>query len=313
MIKKQLYPTLSVLCMLLTAFTGCANTTTGQQESKQTDTLRSHFTLPNIPAMLASSEERADYLVLHYWDHYNFADTTLIFKPEITEQAFADFVQVLPHAKKATQGINTMLTKAMTGSRAMFDHFVKLSEKYLYDPNSPMRNEELYIPVLQYIIVSNKVADIDKIRPKYQLEMAMKNRGGDTATDFTYTLANGRTGKLSQLKSDYTILFFNNPDCHDCNRIKEYMTTAPAFQVRAGRLAIVALYPDADLPLWLKVNYPSGWINGYDAGQVITKKQLYDLKAIPTLYLLDCDKRVILKDTTIEQIEQWLTRKQLNN
>ena len=50
-------------------------------------------------------------------------------------------------------------------------------------------------------------------------------------------------------------------------------------------------------------------INAYDAGQKITERQLYDLKAMPTLYLLDKDKRVILKDAPVEQIEQWLTEK----
>lgn len=44
-------------------------------------------------------------------------------------------------------------------------------------------------------------------------------------------------------------------------------------------------------------------------GAKITERQLYDLKAMPTLYLLDKDKRVILKDAPVEQIEQWLTEK----
>lgn len=35
-------------------------------------------------------------------------------------------------------------------------------------------------------------------------------------------------------------------------------------------------------------------------------KNLYDLKAIPTLYLLDKDKKVLLKDATVAQIDQYL-------
>ena len=47
------------------------------------------------------------------------------------------------------------------------------------------------------------------------------------------------------------------------------------------------------------------WINGYDDGTIITNKRLYDIKAIPTLYLLDKNKRIILKDTSLEEIENY--------
>ena len=52
------------------------------------------------------------------------------------------------------------------------------------------------------------------------------------------------------------------------------------------------------------------WIDGYDAGQRLTREQVYDLKAMPTLYLLDAEKRVILKDALFEQVEErlmWMT------
>lgn len=34
-------------------------------------------------------------------------------------------------------------------NRKMLHFFEELADKYLYDPNSPMRNEEFYIPVLE--------------------------------------------------------------------------------------------------------------------------------------------------------------------
>ena len=34
--------------------------------------------------------------------------------------------------------------------------------------------------------------------------------------------------------------------------------------------------------------------------------EIYDLKAIPTLYLLDKDKKVVLKDVTFNQVENYL-------
>lgn len=70
-----------------------------------TDSIRkASFTLPEIPSSLKTPRERAVYLSVHYWDHYNFADTTLISKKEITEQAFVDFLEVLQFVDKKCSG-----------------------------------------------------------------------------------------------------------------------------------------------------------------------------------------------------------------
>lgn len=331
-----------------------------------TDSVRQGFTLPRIPQNLTSPEDRIDYLTAHYWDNFDFTDTTLISKPEITEQAFADFIDLLANVSYPAAGSAlTRMMEASAADSAMLAHFAELSEKYLYDPNSPLRDEEFYIPVLQYLAASPHLDSLSRLRPRYQLELALRNRPGDIAADFTYTLKSGRRSRMSQIKADYTILFFNNPDCGDCNRVKEYMDTSPVIggQLRkqagqgktaaggpaggpsdssadksaggsrgdsagssvggsednstggpasgpAGReLAVLALYTEGDIVHWRNAEYPPGMINAYDAGQKIAAQQSYDLKAMPTLYLLDKDKRVILKDAPVEQIERWLVEK----
>ena len=55
---------------------------------------------------------------------------------------------------------------------------------------------------------------------------------------------------------------------------------------------------------------PSSWINAYDAGARISKEELYDLKAIPSMYLLDRDKRVLAKDAFEVGYIEWLLDRQ---
>ena len=73
---------------------------------------------------------------------------------------------------------------------------------------------------------------------------------------------------------------------------------------------VLSLNPYIDLSEFQKhlSDFPSDWINGYDKKQMIDQKNLYDLKAIPTLYLLDKDKTVLLKDATAEEIEEYLQK-----
>lgn len=382
-----IFARIALLCCI-SGLWGCPRQPGGAAAA--TDSVRQGFTLPRIPQNLTSPEDRIDYLTAHYWDNFDFTDTTLISKPEITEQAFADFIDLLANVSYPAAGSAlTRMMKASAADSAMLAHFAELSEKYLYDPNSPLRDEELYIPVLRYLAASPHLDSLSRLRPRCQLELALRNRPGDIAADFTYTLKSGRRNRMSQIKADYTILFFNNPDCGDCNRVKEYMDTSPVIggQLRkqagqgktaaggpiggpsdssadrsaggsrgdsavssvggsadnsaggpasgsadgsasesadgsadgsagssangsAGReLAVLALYTEGDIVHWRNAEYPSGMINAYDAGQKIAERQSYDLKAMPTLYLLDKDKRVILKDAPVEQIEQWLVEK----
>jgi hypothetical protein len=52
---------------------------------------------------------------------------------------------------------------------------------------------------------------------------------------------------------------------------------------------------------------PVQLIHGRDENEVRYKNQIYDLKAIPSICLLDQNKKVILKDcTSIEEIETGL-------
>ena len=45
------------------------------------------FVLPQLPETLVDPEERRAFLITHYWDRFDFSDSTLTRKPAITEQA----------------------------------------------------------------------------------------------------------------------------------------------------------------------------------------------------------------------------------
>lgn len=292
-----------LICTGAVLLSGCL----GNRQKKETATEKKEFKIPEIPAILTNPAERAEFLAKHYWDNYDFSDTSLIALEKVTEQSFVNYLDILPHVplQSAEENLSKLMDKAMQGDSLMFAHFAAMAEKYLYDPNSPLRNEAFYIPVLRYIVASNNVEEVNKIRPQFQLEMALKNRPGEKAADFTYTLPNGKTGSLYGVRADYTVLFFNNPDCNDCKRVKEYIETVAAFNSSAGKkIAIVAIYPDEDLSLWKNSPYPKTWINGQNEN--LSKEHTYDLKAIPTLYLLDKDKNVILKDAPVEEIAEVL-------
>lgn len=287
----------------------------GQRNKSNSSTTESkpatELSFPNIsvPEMLPAGD-RAKYLAEHFWDRFDFRDTTFCNQPDITEQAYANYLDILRYVEPtvAAQSVGALMKSAEVDS-TMFDYFVSLTDKYLYDPNSPFRNDELLIPALEAMVASPMLDEAEKIRPQSQLDMAQKNRIGQKANDFRYTLHDGSAGRMYSIEAEYLIIFINNPDCPACKAIREQICASPMLSemIERGVMKVLAIYPDEDITAWLNYrhNIPASWINSYDKQLRLRDEELYDLKAIPSLYLLDSEKRVMLKDCNlVPQIEE---------
>ncbi|MFU1858184.1 DUF5106 domain-containing protein [Sphingobacterium sp. NGMCC 1.201703] len=262
----------------------------------------------------ASSISAADSSLLHFWDKFDMNDSTQVKNPDKGEQQLADFLGLLsktPDSATRDKAVDLMLDKAKS-NRTSFDHFVKLYERYLYDGNSPMRNDILYESVLRYMIKTDLLSDLEKeaYRPVYKL--VLRNKVGQPAEDFSYELANGSKQKLSEVKAKFTLLIFYDPDCSHCKETIHQLRDTPQLVQAFSelQLQIVAIDPWGDRSKWK--NYMSEmsekWINGFDSDSKILSFNLYDLKASPTIYLLDENKNVLLKDTYLQQVIQFFVQ-----
>lgn len=132
------------------------------------------------------------------------------------------------------------------------------------------------------------------------------------ANDFIYTQANGVEGTLYTLESEILLLYFYDPTCEDCHELMEQLNTSGIVNqlINEGRLQILAVYPEEDMDLWMPYveQVPSNWINGYDKGATINVEGLFLLTSLPSLYLLDEEKNIILQTTTFDDIEQELKK-----
>lgn len=291
----------------------------GGQKAKKTNGVTPEgpaktYVWPDMPAMISDPAQQADWIGRHYWDNFRFTDTLWVAGySNYTEQAFADYIdKVLVRVPLETgnESIGELFRKAAV-DKVVFWKFSEIAEKYLFDPNSPYRNDEYYIATLEAVLANPALDEWERIRPQEQLRMSLKNRVGTPAADFRYTLASGATGSLYGLRSLYTLLFFNNPGCPACRETMMQITGSPFLSrlVEEGSLTVLAIYSDEDLAAWREhaVHMPAGWINSYDRTMTIKNDELYDLKAIPTLYLLDRDKKVVLKDVmNIPLIEETI-------
>lgn len=287
---------------------GCISRGTSQSDTEKSEVQSPrHMKCSFNPAEITSYEEYRT-AIEHYWDDFDFEAGANVaeYDKDFIAQLFVDYV-IYIEPEHADTLLRTLMQRA-SASREVFDLFYEISEIVLHDPNSPLRNDEYYIPILECVIASPLFDEYEKIAPRYDLDIALKNRIGRVATNFEYTLADGRTGWLHDIDADYTILMFSNPDCPMCREIMNLITSSPLLNelTERGTLTTISIYPDEDIKAWRRYlpNMPHRWICGYDKEMALTTQRLYNLNAIPSLYLLDKEKRVLIKDgTNVAHIE----------
>jgi hypothetical protein len=145
-------------------------------------------------------------------------------------------------------------------------------------------------------------------RLRYLREIALKNRVGRAATDFVFVQRNGKRMSLKEVKADYVLLYLNDPECSACKQIKEALENSEIIcrWKNSGRMKVVSVCIEGKTTGWQNIPAPEGWVDGCDVDRRLLEDDLYDLRNLPAIYLLDANKKIMLKNATVQRLEQVL-------
>lgn len=297
----------------------------GPRGGKEQAPATREFPRAEVPAMYTDMADRVLWATGHFWDR--FTDTTRLYACDS-----ATVNGVAMDALESQMGIFATLVEELSvpeGSKAVahfydridaferkypdsnvFEELCRLTRNYFYDPNSPVRDEDLYLPFVERLGASDLIDSGFRKGYEWDARMCRLNRVGSPATDFTFTDTKGRLRTLYGVKAEYTVLIFGNPGCHACQEIMEQMAATPqiAELIATGRIQVVDVYIDEDIDDWMAhiPEYPADWINGYDQDYLIRTDLIYNVRGIPSVYLLDADKTVLMKDAPQEKVLEAL-------
>ena len=285
------------------------------------------FPYPAIPDTLRSVEQRAGYLSEHYWDNYNFADTLLLKSKEVTEQGFVNFIDILnrfnldnaskgvAHKDIAQKGITrkditqkdiaqkdiaqkdivrkdiarkditqkdiACFTRKAFSNAAAKERFENLIEHYFEDQLSPVRNDRVYLIFLEEMKNSPCFNETEKERIAFKIKTTNKNLPGDIAINFKFKDENGKEHQLSDYKDQKVILYFYDPDCENCHEVSAWLKQ----QTIPADIKVLKMVADNHI------------------------SYIYSLKNMPTIFLLDKENKVILKDCTAQELIENISTK----
>ncbi len=262
---------------------------------------------PAVPDTLCTSYARAAYQLIHFWDKMDFSDTLRSRNSVLMEQNFVYFLSLFPHVQveERNMAVKNLMQRAKADKTAYL-LLVRLVDKYLYTFDSPIQDEEYFIPFGEEIVGTSLLDETEKSRFGFLLSAALKNRPGKMAADFTYLTPNGELQTLYTIPATYRLLLlFYDPDCLHCWEIITALRNASRLQqqMKSGQLTVLAICVGEDRNSWnfsLK-DLPTWWLTGFDIG-CIRQEERYLLPDMPMMYLLDEEKRVVKKGVSLHHL-----------
>lgn len=297
---KKIYSILTILIITCSCANGASNMDTGNDD----DTI---VALPEIPSELTDPNDRAEYLIVHFWDNLDLSDTIKTHDEAFMERSLSTFLSILPYSQNESvikEGFRKMLDRT-SEDPFVYQKITGASDSYLSDNDSPVKSEELYILYLQTLYDTTSLSEEAKARIADRLELISKNRVGEKAVDFTFTTPIGNESTLYKTLDEGNaklMLIFFDPQCDQCEEIISEIKKDEKLNedINSGELKILAVYSGPNKDAWIRKvsSLPSNWIIGINPSE-IDEGELYYLPTMPTIYLLNNDGTVLVKDLQI--------------
>lgn len=265
------------------------------------------FALPRPPKDMKSIPQRAGYVVEHYWDNADLDELAKAFletaperksgdsDPEL-EQAFVNYLSVFPLTESdslCAVCASRLMYRADSLGEAAVSAILDLAEKYLFNADSPMIQEEYFRGFADAADSCRNVpaAQLSKL-PFWYIAMD-SNRKGHEIEHFSFETEDGTMLDFNDVEGERLLLLYD-PDCKDCNRLIEELSAKELDCV----VVAVALNTTRERFRSHAQSLPALWVKGWDCEGMINGGA-FMIRHFPDLYLVD-DSGVILAKHRVE-------------
>jgi peroxiredoxin len=259
-----------------------------------------------------------NYYKEHYWDGFDFRDDRLINTP-IYDAKLDEYMNkvVIPYVDSVEKE-GDMLLKKTRGTKDLFKYTLHWLT-YNAETSKVMGMDEVFVYLVENYHMKGDadwLSNDDLQKYIKRVREIAPNVIGNVAPEIKMKDATGKEIPLSSVNAKYTVVAFWEPSCGHCQKEIPQLDSVYKAVLKAKGVKVYAVRTDDPVTQWqefIKKNHLEEWINVYDPDGRSNYHAEYDIKATPSIYLLD-EKKIIrgkrLDHTNIADVINMLERKE---
>lgn len=180
--------------------------------------------------------------------------------------------------------------------------------KRFFDPNSPFRNDRLYSIALDREKECRSWTSFDLKRISWAQKILESNAVGSIVNDIA--LGGYRETTLHKLTDRPVVLLLYGEKCDACLNLIDAAGKSGTLLEKSGNgeIRLVSLYVGEDPEEFIgRPQQLDGWENYFDLLSAMSSEVVFDVRLIPSLYLIASDGTVIVRGTLdVTEVESKL-------
>jgi peroxiredoxin len=175
-----------------------------------------------------------------------------------------------------------------------------------YQESKIMGMDAVTVHLAENYYLSGKADWVDedsRLEIRKEIRFIKPNLIGSPAPELILVDSSLQKLDVSDIRSDYLVLFFYDPDCGVCRKKTPILKEAyPELQVEGAEVLAISTIADVDKwKSYIKKNDLT-WFNGGDPYNQSLFRVDYNVRSTPQVYILDRDRQIIAKKLDVSQI-----------
>jgi len=245
----------------------------------------------------------------HFFDNIDINDERLLRTPILQARLNTFFTNVVIQSPDTiSKEIDKIIGKVKDNYKVfqfisvyLFNHF-RESEIMGHDAILVKLADEIYLSGKADWVSKDFKDDLRK-----QVDRIRPNLIGKKAQDLVMDSYKGIFVSLYDVKKEFTILYFWEPDCGHCAeatpKLKAYYD-----KVKDQGVEVFSVCTTGERAKWKKYieEHKLDWINGWDPERRTNFGYYYNVESTPMIYILDRDKTIIAKKLSVDDIASFI-------
>jgi len=243
-----------------------------------------------------------------FWENIDFSDDRLLRTPVFHNRLQTFFSNVVIQIPDSIIAEADRLIEKTRASEDLFRYTVWYITSH-FERSQIMGHDAVFVHMIERYYLTGEatwVSQEDLLRLAQRARRLKPLLIGKVAPDIDMFLPDQSSKSLHQVNARFTVLYFWDSECVHCKHITPELHEM-AERFRNIGLQVFAVNTEADRNQWLSAVETYGiqnWINVNDTHNLSAFRERYDIFSVPTIYLLDENKRILAKMITVEQVAE---------